>query len=385
MKTEYSRIAAYEGRQIGDAVDRILTNPEFCSWVKRTTGHQIPTAIRKLAVGILHISKDPLRLIDYRLVKPFLFRIESQTTTGLTLYDNGKPQGSHFYITNHRDIILDAAFLSLKLRLKYGIRPYLGVGNNLFGKPWIEDLMRLNRCFAVIRNGGPRELMANAAELSAYIASLRDKGESFWLAQREGRAKDGNDTTQPAVLKMLTLASEGDMIDALKELTLTPVSITYEFDPCDYLKAREMQLKRDDPAYKKSAKEDMINMQTGLKGQKGEVSFVVTPCINDELEALRGQTRIADDGTESPLSKNDILREAALIIDRHIHKGYRLAWTNRAALEILEGGANQRMEEFIQSRIELIRIPNRDDAFLRQCILEMYANPARNQRIANAL
>lgn len=384
MKTDYSRIAAYEGRQIGDAVDRILTNPEFTTWLRRTTGHKIPSFLRKLAVGLLHASPDPLKMIDYRLVKPFLYKIEQQSTSGVTLYDDGKPEGSHFYITNHRDIILDAAFLTMSLRVRYNIRPYLGVGNNLFGKPWIEDLMRLNRCFAVIRNGGPRELMANAVELSGYIASLREKGESFWLAQREGRAKDGNDTTQPAVLKMLTLASEGDIIDALQELKLTPVSITYEFDPCDYLKAREMQLKRDDPAYKKTAKEDMLNMQTGLKGQKGEVSFVITPCISDELEALRGKTHTSEDGTELPLSKNDILRETALIIDRHIHKGYRLAWTNKAALEILEGGQNQKMEEFVQSRIDLIKIPNRDDAFLRQCLLEMYANPARNQRIANA-
>lgn len=385
MKTDYSRIAAYEGREIGDAIDRILTNPEFNTWLRRTTGHKIPKFIRKAAVGILHMSKDPMKLIDYTLIKPFFEKIEEKSTSGVKLYDNGKPQGSHFYITNHRDIILDAAFLSVLLRLRFDVRPYLGVGNNLFGKPWIEDLMRLNRCFAVIRNGGPREVMANATELSSYIAMLREKGESFWLAQREGRAKDGNDTTQPAVLKMLTLASDGDLIDALMELNLTPVSISYEFDPCDYLKAREMQLKRDDPAYRKTAKEDMLNMQTGLKGQKGEVSFVITPSINSELETLRGKTHIADDGTDTPLSKNDILRETALIIDRHIHKGYRLAWTNLAALEILEGGENPKMEEFVQSRINLINIPNRDDAFLRQCIIEMYANPARNQRKANAL
>lgn len=382
MKTEYSKIAAYESREIGDAAKRILADPEFSTWLRRTTGIRLPAITKHLAAGVLHISKDPLRLIDYKLVFPFLTKIREKSTTGLELYTDGKPEGSHFYITNHRDIILDAAFLSFLLRTKYDIRPYLGVGNNLFGKPWIEDLMRINRCFAVIRNGGPRELMQNAATLSAYIAELRAKGESFWLAQREGRAKDGNDTTQPAVLKMLTLAAEGDLIDALKELNLTPVSITYEFDPCDYLKAREMQLKRDDPSYKKSAREDMLNMQTGLKGQKGQVSFVITSSINDELEALRGKMRTAEDGTEAPLSKNDILREAALIIDRHIHRGYRLAWTNTAALAILEGGADQKMEDYIQSRIKLINIPDRDDAFLRERMLEMYANPAINHRKA---
>jgi len=384
MKTEYDKIAAYEGREIGDAAKRILSDPEFNTWLRRTTGHKLPGIAKHLAAGVLHLSPDPLRLIDFRLVLPFLKKIIEKSTAGVELYTASTPVGSRFYITNHRDIILDGAFLSMLLRTKYDIRPYLGVGNNLFGKPWIEDLMRINRCFAVIRNGGPRELMQNAATLSAYIASLREKGESFWLAQREGRAKDGNDTTQPAVLKMLTLAAEGDLIDALKELNLTPVSITYEYDPCDYLKAREMQAKRDDPAYRKSAREDMLNMQTGLKGQKGEISFVITPCINDELEALRGKTHTAEDGTEMPLSKNDILREAALIIDRHIHSGYRLAWTNTAALEILEGGHDEKMEDYIRSRIKLISIPDRDDEFLRQCFLEMYANPAINHRKATA-
>ena len=106
---------------------------------------------------------------------------------------------------------------------------------------------------------------------------------------------------------------------------------------------------------------------------------MVTPCINSELEALRVKTTTTEDGTTTPLSKNDILREAAAIIDRHIHKAYRLAWTNTAALDIIEGKPNQQMEDYIQSRIDLIHIPNRDDAFLRVCLLNMYANPARNQ------
>ena len=385
MQTEYSQIAAYEGTEIADAAKRVLTDPELLSWLKRTAGIRIPRFVASMISGLLRLSPNPRLTIDKLLVMPFLKKIETQSTGGVTLYKEAPTEGSHFYITNHRDIILDAAFLSILLWKDSRNRPYLGVGNNLFGKPWIEDLMRICRCFAVIRNSSPRVLMHNAATLSAYIASLREKGESFWLAQRQGRAKDGNDITQPSVLKMLILASQCDPIDALQQLNLTPVSITYEYDPCDYLKAREMQLKRDNPAYKKSAREDMLNMQTGLKGQKGSVSFVVTPCINSELEALRGKTTTTEDGTTTPLSKNDILREAAAIIDRHIHLSYRLAWTNMAALDILEGRPNQQMEEYVQSRIDLIHIPNRDDAFLRDCLLNMYANPARNQRTAQLL
>lgn len=384
MKTEYDQIAAYEGQQIASAVKRILHDADFDRWFRRTTGRRLPGVAKLLAVGTLRIIPDPLRFLDYKLTLQFLNSIIGKSSTGVQLICDEKPDGSRFFMTNHRDIVLDGALLSMLLRQKYNNRPYLGVGNNLFGKPWIEDLMRINRCFAVIRNGGPKEVVHNAQVLSGYIAQLRQKGESFWMAQREGRAKDSNDTTQPSVLKMLTLASEDDLISALQKLRITPVSITYEYDPCDYLKAREMQAKRDNPAYKKTAKEDMLNMQTGLKGQKGAISFVVSNCINDELESLRNKTRMSEDGTKVPLSKNEILREAAAIIDHHIHSGYKLAWTNIAAMNILDGQSEPEMEKYIQSRIDKIQIEHPDTTFLRECLLEMYANPAINQRKALA-
>jgi len=374
MTSQFDNIRAYEGQEITQAVRRIFDDNDFNRWLRRTTGRRLPGWFRWLLPALLRISPSPLMTLDYLLVFPFLQYLRHHTSTGLTIDGLGNiPKGGAFFMTNHRDIILDAAFLSYLLRTRRGIRPYLGVGNNLFGMQWIQDLMRVCRCFAVIRNGGPREVMTNAQNLSAYIAERQSHGKSFWLAQREGRAKDGNDLTQPAVLKMLTLAHEGDLIEAVKGLRITPVAITYEYDPCDYLKAREMQLKRDDPNYRKTAQEDMLNMQTGMKGQKGKIAFYVTPCINDDLDRL-----VASWSAEEMPSRNDQLRQVAAVIDQHIHAGYRLAWTNTAAKTILEGGADERMEAYIRSRIDLIDIPNRDDAFLRDCILTMYANPAIN-------
>ena len=149
-------------------------------------------------------------------------------------------QHGAFFITNHRDIVMDAAWLSYLLRTRYFIRPFMGVGNNLFAKPWIEHFMRFNRCFAVKRGVGAHAQLENSKELSAYIRQLRDQGKSIWLAQREGRAKDSNDLTQASVLHMLTMG-EGDLYENIKALNICPVSISYEFDPCDYLKAAEMQ------------------------------------------------------------------------------------------------------------------------------------------------
>lgn len=368
LEHPYKEIAAYEGQEITEAVARIFDDADFNRWLRRTTRRTLPTWLKKTMLFMLRHARKPLNVVDYLLTYPFLQYLRNKTTTRLAIDGlENLEKGGMFFLTNHRDIILDAAFLSYLLRTKRGIRPYLGAGNNLFGQGWIEDLMRLCKVFVVKRNGSAREVLHNAEVLSGYIADRQAAGESFWMAQREGRAKDGNDVTQPAVLKMLTLSREDNLLNAIRDLHIVPVAVTYEYDPCDYLKAREMQLKRDDAGYRKTAREDMLNMQTGLRGQKGEVWFHVTPCINAELDTI-----------PQDASRNEQLRMVAELIDRHIHAGYHLAKTNTAALRILQGGEDAEMEAYIQSRINLIDIPNRDDAFLRQCLLEMYANPAKN-------
>ena len=174
---------------------------------------------------------------DFLIMFPFLRRIERKTTSSVELAYLGDRKRIEddirhgaFFMTNHRDICMDSACLSKLLRMRYFIRPYIGIGNNLFGKWWIEPFVRSQRCFVVIRNVSPREQLANSQLLSEYLRELRKKGKSIWLAQRQGRAKDGNDLTQPGVLKMLTLGSE-DFFEAVKVLNICPVSINYEYDP----------------------------------------------------------------------------------------------------------------------------------------------------------
>ena len=173
--------------------------------------------------------------------------------------------------------------------------------------------MRFNRCFAVIRNGGAHAQLENAHTLSAYIAHLRQQGKSIWLAQREGRAKDSNDLTQPSVLHMLTINND-DFFQAIKDLNICPVSITYEYDPCDYLKAREMQLKRDNPKWRKRKRDDVESMVTGIKGQKGRVVYRLTPSINPEIDQLLAQH---PEYQTLPLSEKTQI--VCRIIDKHIH------------------------------------------------------------------
>lgn len=309
---------------------------------------------------------DPLRIVaDVLIHWPYLQHIANKTATSLCLdYAEGaRREIEHdirhgaFFISNHRDIVMDSAWLSLLVEKRYGIRPFIGIGNNLFGKWWIEPFVRFNRAFVVIRDGSPRELLQNSLTLSKYIMHLREQRKSIWLAQREGRAKDGNDLTQHAVLKMLAMSSK-DFLEAVRKLNFCPVCINYEYDPCDYLKAQEMQLKRDVEGWKKSKADDLLSMRTGIYGKKGRVVFRLTPSINRWLDLHEAELRA--------LTKNEQIEAIANRIDHQIHSNY----------EIYERGTE--FEQYLQQQCDKIEIENKDTDFLMEKLHEMYNNPVKN-------
>ena len=318
-----------------------------------------------------HIRADRvgwlLPFVDFLILCPILLVMRRKTTSGVQLRFLGDRRQIEkdirhgaFFMTNHRDIVMDAAWLTFLLRTRYFIHPYFGIGNNLFGKWWIEHLVRFLRAFVVIRNGGFRDQVNNATTLSQYIQHLRQRGKSIWLAQREGRAKDSNDITQPGVLKMLTIDAD-NFFEAIKSLNICPVCISYEYDPCDYLKAREMQLKRDNPNWRKSRKDDLVSMSIGIKGDKGRVVYRLTPSINHDIErALKERPEILT------FSRNEQIQFVCQIIDQHIHSAY----------EIYERGSE--FERYIKSRLQLIHLSQKDNDFLRDRLYEMYRNPVQN-------
>lgn len=312
-----------------------------------------------------------LPLVDFLILWPILLILKRKTAKSLELQYLGDKKEIEkdirhgaFFMTNHRDIVMDAAWLTFLLRTRYFIHPYFGIGNNLFGKWWIEHVVRFLRAFVVIRNSAFRDQRDNAVTLSQYIRHLRKRHKSIWLAQREGRAKDGNDVTQPGVLKMLTIDAE-DFFESIKELNICPVSISYEYDPCDYLKAREMQLKRDNPKWKKSRKDDLISMQVGINGYKGRIVYRLTPSINPEIDqALAAHPELRD------LSRNEQIQFIGHIIDRHIHLGY----------ELYERG--EAFDQYINRQVERIHLSNKDTDYLRERLYEMYNYPVENHNKA---
>ena len=322
-----------------------------------------------------HIRADRtgwiLPVVDFLIIYPILLIMKRKTTQGIQLHYHGDKQQIQqdirhgaFFMTNHRDIVMDAAWLTYLLRTRYFIHPYFGIGNNLFGKWWIEHVVRFLRAFVVIRNGEFRDQVNNATTLSQYIRHLRHRGKSIWLAQREGRAKDGNDVTQAGVLKMLTIDAE-NFFESVKELNICPVSISYEYDPCDYLKAREMQLKRDNPTWKKSRKDDLVSMQVGINGQKGRIVYRLTPSINHDIDQL-----LALHPEMLDKSRNEQIQCVCQIIDQHIH----------AAYEIYPRG--KEFDAYIDSRLQMIHLSNKDESYLRERLYEMYNNPVKNYQLA---
>ena len=198
-----------------------------------------------------------------------LWKLSERHTNGLTLDHTALPdkKKAYVYITNHRDIILDSGFLSILLVDQGMDTVEIAIGDNLLIYPWIKKFVRVNKSFIVQRALTMRQMLESSARMSRYIHyTILEKNQSVWIAQREGRAKDSNDRTQDSVLKMLAMGGEGDLIDRLMEINIAPMAISYEYDPCDFLKAQEFQLKRDIEGYKKTTQDDLRNMETGLFG-----------------------------------------------------------------------------------------------------------------------
>lgn len=325
-----------------------------------------------------------------KVVGPFLEMLIMKTTSGLSItgvenIDNDK---CYTFITNHRDIVLDASFLNVLL-IKNNLKTTeIAIGDNLLVYEWISDLVKLNKSFIVKRNLRMTKALEAAKQLSAYINfAINEKGESVWIAQREGRCKDSNDKTQESLIKMLGLAGGKAVLSQIKSLNLLPVSISYEYDPNDYLKAREFLMKRNNPDFKKSQRDDLFSMETGLLQYKGHVHFTVGQPINPQLENI-----------STDADKAEVVKQVCKAVDNTIYKGYCIYPINYIALDLLEGTKLyldkysaedvEAFETYIDSQLAKIDdVPNlteEDMQYMRHMMLIMYANPLKNQIAVNS-
>lgn len=373
---EFDAIRAYEDRDLGATIKNLFADEAFRSVLQSLFPNQsLPLLEKQLSsyTSILEFQKNFIHGLVTQLIQ--------KTGNGLTLdisalTNKGLP---YTYISNHRDIILDSALLDILLiDAEFPQTVEIAIGDNLLVYPWIKHLVRLNKAFIVQRSLSLREMLAASKLMSRYMHFvITQKKNPIWIAQREGRAKDGNDRTQEAVLKMIAMGGEGTATERLMAMHIVPLSISYEFDPCDFLKAKEFQMKRDNPAYKKTRADDLVNMQTGLFGYKGRVHYACAPCIDDWIATRKG------------LSNAEFFAATARRLDEEIYRNYRLYPNNFVALDLLNNEKDYishyseedkvQFEQYLQQQIDKIDLPNKDEAFLRERLLEMYANPAKNQ------
>lgn len=372
---EFDEIRPYSPEELPKIFEELLSDNDFIEVIKKV----LPDTPIEALANILRNCKTNLD-VQKNIFYGLLHDIIKKCSDGFS-FDSSQiadKNKGYTFISNHRDIVLDSGFLSVGLIDNgFPTTVEIAIGDNLLIYPWIKKLVRVNKAFIVQRALSMRQMLEASARMSRYIHfAVTQKQENIWIAQREGRAKDSNDRTQDSVLKMLAMGGNGDVIDSLKELNIVPLSLSYEYDPCDFLKAQEMQLKRDVEGFKKSQQDDLVNMQTGIFGYKGRIHFQTGPCINDELEALRG------------LPKVEIFTKVSEIIDRYIHRNYRMYPANYIACDMLNGNKamaehytaedKAKFEAYLEKKISLINIPDKDIDFLRERILTMYANPAIN-------
>lgn len=377
MEYNFDEIRCFKNEEVHAALERLSDEKQFMK-VMSTIYPLLPKEVIKQRLMTFQSNFSFQKEIIY----PFLQYLEANKTTGIKL--NGvemiQKEDAYLYISNHRDIILDSAFLCGKFIEKGMDTVEIAIGDNLLIYPWIEDLARVNKSFIVKRGLSARSVLESSQRLSAYIAhTITDKKQSVWIAQREGRAKDSNDKTQESLLKMFNMSGEGAFIENLIQLNICPLSISYEYDPCDFLKAKEFQLRRDQPEFKKQAQDDLINMETGVMGYKGKVIYEITGSINNDLREIG----------EKFNHRNEQIAQTALLIDKRIHSNYSIFANNRIAYDLLQGEERFKHEyslmekldfdHYLSKQIAKIDIENKDENFLRNKLLEMYANPLINK------
>ena len=381
--SEFDEIRPYEAGEMKQAFEDLLNDRQF-STLLRGFVPWLPKGVRN---GLLRLAftgvKTPLDF-QLRFMKPVVRYIIRKHTDGCTFDDRQLPADKslrYTFVTNHRDIVLDSAFLDVMLvDHGYPTTVEIGIGDNLLIYPWIKRLVRMNKAFTVRRGLTAHEMMRSSQLMSSYIHyAVTQKHENIWIAQREGRAKDSSDHTQDSVLKMLAMGGSSDSgspADKLRDLQIVPMTISYEFDPCDYLKAQEFQQKRDNPSFKKSKQDDLDNMRTGILGYKGRVHYQCAQPVNTWIDELKD------------LPKNEFFSALSHRMDRSLHRNYRLYPCNYIALDQLSGNSahsahytpvdTDRFERYLQGQLDKINIPNKDEAYLRERMLTMYANPVRN-------
>ena len=355
----FDDIRPYTDAEIPAAMQRLVAYPEF----RAVSGYLFPDRPFDEVAALLTSSRT-VDEFQSRFMVPVVEALMAKTTDGVTVEGMEKldPGQGYLFVSNHRDIVLDAAFLQVLLR-RAGLRTSeITFGANLMQGGLVVDFGKSNKMFRVERPttvASPRAFLQSTVHLSEYIRwTILEKGESIWIAQRNGRTKDGIDATDQGIIKMFSLA--GDIAD----LNIVPLAVSYEWEPCDVFKAAEISALARDGVYTKKPGEDLQSILTGITQPKGRVHYAVGEPVT-----------AADLAPWNEFPVNAFCRETASLIDRRIRAGYRIWPNSRIAYDLLNGTASGGYTDAEKAAFEahLAAVPES----LRPVVLKIYAGPLR--------
>ncbi|GAB7086336.1 1-acyl-sn-glycerol-3-phosphate acyltransferase [Marinifilum fragile] len=375
-ESDFDDIRPYNDSEVAEVINRLLQEEAFIKFAQQLFPGFTKEMIEKALSEVKSIKEFQGNFI-IRLAQ----HIIDNTTKGITIngLENLDPKESYLFISDHRDIILDSALLNVMLHHHGFETTEIAIGSNLLIQPWIADLVKLNKSFVVNRNVTVRQMLESSKQLSNYINfALNTKKSSIWIAQREGRTKDGDDRTQQSLLKMLQMSGGKEFGSHFKNLRIVPVAISYEYEPCDAMKTLEVHLKETESGYKKTAKDDLRSMIRGMINEKGHVHFHIGKPISHMLDTI-----------ENMDESKDKFKALADLIDYRIHKNYKLWPDNYIAYDIVHDSKEfldkytiEEKELFLkhmEKKIATIEDRAEDIERLHQIFFEIYANPVKNR------
>lgn len=370
--SEFDSIRPYCGSEIEAARDRLCQSQDFLALFSRLTRLDKETIIAVLK-GIRTRSEFQQRFFGPAIQSLIATTTDGVTVDGMNLVSKDL---SYIFMSNHRDIILDSAILNVLLREHGNKYTRAAIGSNLLINEWVTDLVKLDSCFVIERDITVREMLSSSSIRSQYIREvIQENEDSVWIAEREGRTKNGDDRSQPSLLKMLKMSGPNNFADNFKELHIMPLAISYEWEPCDALKTQELYT-RTVGEYVKTPEADMNSMLTGLSDYKGRVHFHIDELKAEELEALN----------ELP-SNGERIEALAAIIDSKIHKNFKLWPNNYVAYDLLHSGNKfskfytpEEKDNFIRVMTQKMDKLEGNLSMLNNIFLEIYANPVKNNQ-----
>ena len=366
--SSYDNIKFYPDSEVNKVLLTLTSHPMFKELMSFTFPDKDETYFQQLFQSIHSIYDFQSKVIYHTMQRILEKTSESLTCNGFNQLQDDK---SYFYISNHRDILLDTSLLNVKLYENNKIMTASAVGDNLVQKSFLMSLAKLNRNFIIRRGLSARELLQSSKEVSAYIHELlQHDNRSVWIAQRQGRTKDGWDETHTGVLKMIGMnCDEDNLMDYFKKLRIVPVSISYEYDPTDKLKMPRLMAELSDEAYIKEKNEDFINLMSGVLGQKKRIHIEMGKPLDEEIEEIKN----------CQLNTTKQIQELAKILDKSIVKNYKLWPTNYIAYDLLHQTTNfqqkytEEEKQLFLRRLEL-RVDKNNETMVNG-FLSMYANP----------